>query len=314
MTVRGRSTRGPPFADHRASTQETISQRHGLASSAEPADARSCGEGYSKCSRNRQYRVSLDPSGRIIQEFLRGIAALLGGTPYYSHAIFYCIGNRTAGAGSLVGGFCDVFRRSFQHCLRHGSLLRVVKANIGWGTRRALPLDLGPRPAVTAEVSRPTWAVRSAAFSLPASLAQAAGTDAVQGAFQREAACVRVASVGSEEEFAAEEQAHSGWVPADCSVVPTGDSVPGDNLAGPRTDGSLLANLVADGWARVDCSVVLRGDDSAQAGSVPDGYWAPAGQHDPHCCLDGLMVHSPAVELRRDSPERYKVLLPAWPE
>jgi len=46
--------------------------------------------------------MSLDAQRGVIQEFLGSIAATLCGTPHYSYAILYCIGNRTGYARGLV--------------------------------------------------------------------------------------------------------------------------------------------------------------------------------------------------------------------
>jgi hypothetical protein len=46
--------------------------------------------------------VSLDAFRCVIQEFFGSIAALFRGTPDYSYAIPYCIGNRTGCARRLV--------------------------------------------------------------------------------------------------------------------------------------------------------------------------------------------------------------------
>ncbi|MGD0469096.1 MAG: hypothetical protein ABSA54_12035 [Terriglobales bacterium] len=82
-----------------------------------PADQCSCGEAYRKRGRNRQRWVSLDAMSRVFQEFFGSIAALFCGTPHYSYAILYCIGNRTGCARSPVRCFGDVFSRSFHYGL-----------------------------------------------------------------------------------------------------------------------------------------------------------------------------------------------------
>jgi hypothetical protein len=46
--------------------------------------------------------VSLDALGRIIQEFFGSIAATLCGTPRYTQAVLYCIGNSAGCARCLV--------------------------------------------------------------------------------------------------------------------------------------------------------------------------------------------------------------------
>jgi hypothetical protein len=67
-----------------------------------PSNQCSRGDAYRKGRRNRQYRVALDTLSRIIQEFFGSIAALFRGTPHYSHAILYQIGDRAGCTRSLV--------------------------------------------------------------------------------------------------------------------------------------------------------------------------------------------------------------------
>jgi hypothetical protein len=73
-----------------------------LPSSYHPADQRSCGEAYCKRSRNSQHKVPLEALSCVIQEFFGSIAALFCGTPHYSYAVLYCVGNRTGCTRSLV--------------------------------------------------------------------------------------------------------------------------------------------------------------------------------------------------------------------
>jgi hypothetical protein len=61
--------------------------------------------------------VSLEALSGVIQEFFGGVSALFRGAPYHSDAIFDRIGNRAGHSRSLVGGFCDVSRRSFHYGL-----------------------------------------------------------------------------------------------------------------------------------------------------------------------------------------------------
>jgi hypothetical protein len=46
--------------------------------------------------------VSLDALSRVVQEFFGSIAATLCGTPRYTQAVLYCIGNRAGGTRCLV--------------------------------------------------------------------------------------------------------------------------------------------------------------------------------------------------------------------
>jgi hypothetical protein len=64
-----------------------------LSSFHHPANQCSRGDAYRKRRRKRQHRVTLDALSCVIQEFLGSIAALFCGTPHYSHAIFYRIGD-----------------------------------------------------------------------------------------------------------------------------------------------------------------------------------------------------------------------------
>ncbi len=57
----------------------------------------------------------MDAVSCVVHEFFGNIAALLCGTPHYSHAILDCVGNCTGCTRSLVSGFGDVFRRFFQY-------------------------------------------------------------------------------------------------------------------------------------------------------------------------------------------------------
>jgi hypothetical protein len=82
-----------------------------------PADQYACGNTHGKRRRNRQHRVTLDAFGGIIQEFFGSIAAPFRGAPHYSHAILYCVGNRTGCARSLVRRFGDAFSSSFHYGL-----------------------------------------------------------------------------------------------------------------------------------------------------------------------------------------------------
>jgi hypothetical protein len=67
-----------------------------------PSKQCSRGDAYRKRRRNRQHRVSLDALSRVIQEFFGSIAALFRGTPHYSHAILYQIGDRAGCTRSPV--------------------------------------------------------------------------------------------------------------------------------------------------------------------------------------------------------------------
>jgi hypothetical protein len=78
------------------------SQFPNLPSFHHPANQCSRGDAYRKGRRNRQYRVALDALSRVIQEFFGSIAALFRGTPHYSHAILYQIGDRAGCTRSPV--------------------------------------------------------------------------------------------------------------------------------------------------------------------------------------------------------------------
>jgi hypothetical protein len=67
-----------------------------------PADQCSCREAYRKGRRNSEHKVSLDALSCVIQEFFGSIAALFCGTPHYSYAVLYCIGNRAGCTRGLV--------------------------------------------------------------------------------------------------------------------------------------------------------------------------------------------------------------------
>jgi hypothetical protein len=67
-----------------------------------PSNQCSRGDAYRKGRRNRQHRVSLDALSCVIQEFFGSIAALFCGTPHYSHAILYQIGDRAGCTRSPV--------------------------------------------------------------------------------------------------------------------------------------------------------------------------------------------------------------------
>ena len=85
------------------------------------------------------------------------------------------------------------------------------------------------------------------------------------------------------EEFAAAEQAHSGWAPAECSVA-----------------------LSPDGSFPSECSVALSPDDSFPAE-------CSAAQGERHCLLDARPAYWPLAELGHDWLEEYKAPLPLWP-
>src|SRR5579864_2057482 len=67
--------------------------------------------------------MSLQALGCIIKELFGSIATLFHNAPRCSYAIFNCIGNHRCHTRSLARRFGDVLTGSFQHCLRHYSLL-----------------------------------------------------------------------------------------------------------------------------------------------------------------------------------------------
>ncbi len=129
-----------------------------------------------------------------------------------------------------------------------------------------MPRVLPPTPtqaktlSVTAAASRLASAFRPVASSssLPASAPQAAGVvvAAVQSAFPQKEGCAvsEAANARSAGEFAAAEQTHPGWEPADYSVARSAyGSFPADCLAALSAYDSLRADLVPDGWVPVEC-------------------------------------------------------------
>jgi hypothetical protein len=139
------------------------------------------------------------------------------------------------------------------------------------------------------EVSHRAWALLFAASSLPASEPEAAGAVAMQTAVRQEAVCARVANVRWEREFAAEEQAQADWAQAD-----------------------LWAGWWLADSAPADCSAGRPLDDWARFGSGPAWHSLQAFRDEEHSSLGVQPAGWLAAELLRDSPERYKVSLPAW--
>jgi hypothetical protein len=99
LNLRIRRHHGSPFSTralpHCGGTPDLPSFHH-------PADQCSGGDSYRKSRRNSQQGMPLEALSCVIQEFFGCIAALFCGTPYYSYAILYGVGNRTARARSLV--------------------------------------------------------------------------------------------------------------------------------------------------------------------------------------------------------------------
>ena len=98
----------------------------------------------------------------------------------------------------------------------------------------------------------------------------------MQTVVPQEVVCARVANVRWETEFAAEEQAQSDSAQADCS-----------------------AGRPVDDWARL--------------GSGPVWHSLEASLDEEHSSLDVQPAGWLAAELLRESRERYKAYLPAWP-
>jgi hypothetical protein len=92
----------PTAPDSRSASDGHQSQFPNLPSFHHPSNQCSRGDAYGEGRRNRQYRVALDALSRVIQEFFGSIAALFRGTPHYSHAILYQIGNRVGCTRSPV--------------------------------------------------------------------------------------------------------------------------------------------------------------------------------------------------------------------
>jgi hypothetical protein len=83
----------PAAPDSRSAFRWTPVSVSDLPSFHHPSNQCSRGDAYRKRRRKRQHRVTLDALSCVIQEFLGSIAALFCGTPHYSHAIFYRIGD-----------------------------------------------------------------------------------------------------------------------------------------------------------------------------------------------------------------------------
>jgi len=107
----------PTAPDSRSAFRWTPLSVSDLPSFHHPANQCSRGDAYRKRRGNRQHRVSLDALSCVIQEFFGSIAALFCGTPHYSHAILYRIGDRAGCTRSPVSCFFDMFSCSFHYGL-----------------------------------------------------------------------------------------------------------------------------------------------------------------------------------------------------
>ena len=120
----------------------------------------------------------------------------------------------------------------------------------------------------------------------------------MQTVVRQEAVCARVRNVRWETEFAAEEQAQADWAQADWAQA---------DWAQADWSGWWLADS-----APADCSAGRPLDDWARFGSGPAWHSLQAFRDEEHSSLGVQPAGWLAAELLRDSPERYKVSLPAW--
>jgi hypothetical protein len=88
-----------------------------LSSSRDPSHERSRQGAHGKRRRNSERKVLLHATCGLIQEFFSGVATLLRGMFYTSHAIPYRIGNRARRARSVASRFGDVVSRPLDYIL-----------------------------------------------------------------------------------------------------------------------------------------------------------------------------------------------------